>query len=167
MQVKHFFATAILLGIVAHVGTAHADTIVYDSVGFIQGSQSFVDTFNIAAPGTLTISLTDVPWLDTISNLSFFLTSASGTFGSPMNGGSESMNIGAGTFYAHWFGEADGQFQLGAYAIKISFQPEFSAVPLPSSLILTLSGLGLLFGRQWVRTLGRWGRTIAGQPATI
>lgn len=155
MQMKHFLAAAILLCAVAQVGKARADTIVYDSVGFIQGSQSFVDTFNITAPGTLTISLTDVPWLDTISNLSFFLTSASGTFGPPMNGGSESMQIGAGTFYAHWFGEADGQFQLGVYALKISFQPTFSAVPLPSSLILLLSGLGLMFGRRWSRGLAR------------
>lgn len=158
MQMKHFFAAAILLCAVAQVGKARADSIVYDGVNFIQGSQSFVDTFNITTPGTLTISITDVPWLDPISNQSFFLTSASGTLGAPMSGGSESVQIGAGTFYAHWFGEADGQFQLGVFALQISFHPDVSAVPLPSSLILMLSGLGMMFGR-------RWGRALAGQPA--
>lgn len=158
MQMKHFFAAAILLCAVAQVGKARADSIVYDSVNFIQGSQSFVDTFNITTPGTLTVSLTDVPWLDSISNLSFFVTSASGTLGPPMDGGSESMKIGAGTFYAHWFGDADGQYQLGVFALKISFHPDVSPVPLPSSLILLLSGLGLMFGRQWRRA-------FAGQPA--
>ncbi|HEY2463024.1 MAG TPA: hypothetical protein VGI32_03105 [Steroidobacteraceae bacterium] len=160
MQMKQFFlAAAILFCLVGQVSQARADTVVYDSVGFIQGSQSFVDTFNITTPGTLTISMSDVPWLDTLSNLSFFLTSANGTFGAPMNGGSESMNIGAGTFYAHWFGEADGQYQVGVYSLKISFQPAVSAVPLPASLILLLSGLTLMFGR-------RWGRAPVGQAAT-
>lgn len=159
MQLKHFFAAAILLCAAVQAGKARADSIVYDSVNFIQGSQSFVDTFNITAPGTLTVTLTDVPWLDAISNQSFFLTSASGALGSPMSGGTESMQIGAGTFYAHWFGQADGQFQLGVFALQISFHPDVGAVPLPGSLILLLSGLVLMFGWR------RWGRTAAGQPA--
>ena len=142
MQMKHFFAAAILMCAgLSQPDIARADTVMYDSVGFIQGNQSFVDTFNITTPGTLTVSLADVPWLDTVSGLSFFLTSASGVLGPTIDGGSESMKIGAGTFYAHWFGEADGQFNLGVYSLKISFHPDVSAVPLPSSLILMLSGL--------------------------
>jgi hypothetical protein len=160
MQLKHFLTAALLCVALARVDTVRADTVMYDSVGFIQGNQSFVDTLNITTPGTLTITLSDVPWLDAISNLSLFLTSASGTFGPAMNGGSESLKVGAGTFYAHWFGEADGQFQLGVYSLKISFQPDVSPVPLPASAILLLSGLLVMVG-------GRRCRKLPGRAAAI
>ena len=160
MQPKQFFAVILVLSAaLGQIATARADTIMYDGVGFIQGNQSFVDTFNITAPGTLTVSLSNVPWLDTISDLSFFLSSATGTVGTTMNAGSESMKIGAGTFYAHWFGDANGPFQLGVYSLQISFQPDVSAVPLPASLILMLSGLPLMLG--WRRRRPVAGRTAA------
>lgn len=135
----------------APFGSAWADTVVYDSSGFVQGSQSFVDSFTVTTPGTLTISLADVPWLDSLSGLNLFLTTASGPMGASMGAGTESMQIGPGTFYAHWFGDANGQYKLGVYSLEIMFHPEFSAVPVPASLILLLSGLGLTFA--WPRRM--------------
>jgi hypothetical protein len=148
MQLRNILAaTALMLGAAfAPFGSACADTVLYDNSGFVQGSQSFVDSFTVTTPGTLTISLADVPWLDTLSGLNLFLTTASGPMGASMMGaGTESMQVGPGTFYAHWFGDANGQYKVGVYSLEIMFHPEFSAVPVPASLILLLSGLGLMF----------------------
>ena len=130
-------------------GSASADTVLYDSSGFIQGQQSFVQSFDITTAGTLTVSLSDIPWLDTISNLNFFLTTASGTVGASMGAGTESMSVGPGMVYAHWYGDAAGTFGVGVYGIKLNFQPTGTPVPLPGTLILLLSGLGLLFGMRY------------------
>ena len=149
MTMRHLLAVAALVLCAGSMplSAARADTVLYDSVGFVQGNQSFVDSFNIAVPGTLTISLSDVPWLDAVSDLSFFLSSATGVLGSPANTGTESWKVGAGNFYAQWFGDAKGQYGIGVYALTISFRPDVSAVPLPSSLILLLSGAGVfIFG---------------------
>jgi hypothetical protein len=131
--------------------SAAADTVLYDSAGFIQGQQSFVQSFDITTAGTLTVSLADIPWLDTISNLNFFLTSAGGTIGKSMGAGTESIGVGPGVIYAHWFGDANGAFGVGAYGIKLSFQPG-TPVPLPGALFLLLSALAALVG---VRPLRR------------
>ena len=139
MQLRRLICIA-LLGIgVSPLRSVLADTL-YDSSGFIQGQQSFVQSFDITAPGTLTVSLSDIPWLDTISNLSFFVTSATGPIGGSFAQGTESIDLGPGVIFAHWFGDANGSFGVGAYGIKIQFQPS-TPVPLPSSLLLLLSGL--------------------------
>jgi hypothetical protein len=150
MKSRHVFAIlSLALGVAAlPIADARADTL-YDSATFVQGQQSFVQTFNITTPGTLTVTLTDIPWLDTVSNLTGFLTTTKGLVGSTFSGGSESYNVGAGTVYAHWFGEANGAFDIGVLGVKIVFQPNnVTAVPIPASLLLLLSGLGILFGWQ-------------------
>jgi hypothetical protein len=153
MQLRHFLAPISLLLCAAFVptGSVRADTVLYNNAGFIQGSQSFVDSFNITTPGTLTVSLADVPWLDPISNLNLFLSTASGVLGTSMGAGTESMQVQPGTIYAHWFGDADGQYQIGVYSLEIQFQPQGSTVPLPGALVLLLSGIFVIFARQWRR----------------
>jgi hypothetical protein len=149
MQLRYFLAAAAML--VAGLGpSAHADTVLYGDAGFIDGSQSFVQPLDITQSGTLTISLSNVPWLDTISDLSFFVTTASKAVGGWETGGSESVQVGPGTVYAHWFGDADGKYGVGAFSVKITFQPGVvSAVPLPGSLALLLSAFGLVFLAGW------------------
>lgn len=128
---------------------AFADTVIYDGVSLIQGQQAFSDTFSVSAPGALTISLSNIPWLDTVSNLSGFVSNASGEIGNTLTGaGSETMNLTAGTYYAHWFGDAAGQYNLGVVGLNITFEANGTSVALPPSLVLMLSGLGLLFGWQ-------------------
>lgn len=146
-------ALAVIAAWALSLRPAAADTVIYDSAGFIQGQQSFVESFDITTAGTLTVTLADIPWLDTISNLNFFLSSAGGTIGKSMGAGTESIGVGPGVFYAHWFGDANGQFGVGAYGIKLMFQPgSVTPVPLPGALFLLLSALAALVG---VRPLRR------------
>jgi len=131
---------------------ARADTMLYDSSGFIQGAQSFTQSFNITSAGTLTVTLSDVPWLDTISGLNVFLTTSTGLVGTAMGPGTETMSVGPGMVYAHWLGDANGVYGAGAYGLSIDFHPEYATVPLPKSVLLLLSGLGILLG--WQRRAG-------------
>jgi len=140
---------ALLAGPIA----ARAGTVLYDSSGFIEGQQSFVQGFDLTSAGTITVTLSNIPWLDTISGLDCFLTTANGAIGTSMGPGTESFNVGPGMVYAHWFGDANGSFGLGVYGLDIVFQsngqmPSGTPVPLPTSLILLLSGLGVLWGWQ-------------------
>jgi hypothetical protein len=147
MNARHFL-TATALVLCAVMGSAaNAGTILYNEAGFIQGQESFVQSFDITSKGTLTISLSNVPWLDTIQDLDCFVSTSTGVLGASMSGaGTETISVGPGMVYAHWFGDASGQYGLGVYAMKITFQPAVvSAVGLPGSVVLLLSGLGALF----------------------
>jgi hypothetical protein len=132
-------------------GAAHADMIIYDSMTVFQGQQAFTDSFNVSTPGTLTVTVTGVPWLDTVTNLSFFMSSPTGTVGSTLAGaGTESISLNSpGTYSANWFGNAQGLYDLGVVGVNIEFRPNGTPVPLPASILLMLSGLGLLFA--WPR----------------
>jgi len=136
------------------LGSACASTVMYDSAGFIQGQQSFVESFNITTSGTLTVSLSSVPWLDTVTDLSVFVSTPSGVLGSATGPGTESTTVGPGMIYVHWFGDASGAYDLGVYGLKVTFQPNgVTPVPLPGSLLLLLSGIGFLMAWQYRRPL--------------
>jgi hypothetical protein len=154
VQLRHIIA-ATLIGVCACMipVAAQADTVLYDSAGFITGQQSFVQSFDITTAGTLTVTLSNIPWLDTIAGLNGFVSTATSVLGSSIGVGTESMSVQPGMIYAHWFGDANGAYGLGVYGVKIMFQPNgVTAVALPRSLVLLLSGLGVLFG--WQRRNG-------------
>jgi len=138
-------AVAMVAAWMIGLGVAHADTVLLNEAGFIKGQQSFVQSFDITTPGTLTITLTDIPWLDTLSGLSGFVSSSSGVMGGMFTDGKEIMNVNPGMLYAHWFGDANGAYGVGVYGIKVSFQPNGTVVPLPGTLVLLLSALALLY----------------------
>ena len=149
MRNRGLAAAILILGVsVFSMSAAQASVVLYDQAGLIQGQQSFVQSFDVTTAGTLTVSLSSIPWLDAISGLSCFLTTSSGLLGSSMSSGTESLSVGPGMIYAHWFGDAAGAFGVGAYGLKIQFQAAGTAVPLPTALVLMLSGLGILFGWQ-------------------
>jgi|SRR5271155_5139994 len=129
---------------------AYADMVVFDSMSLFQGQQAFTETFSVETTGTLDVTVSDIPWLDAVANLSFFLSSPKGVVGPTMNGGgSELINIGPGTYTASWFGNAQGAYDLGVVGVNIDFQPNGTPVGIPASVLLMLSGLGLLFA--WPR----------------
>jgi len=102
--------------------------------------------FSITTPGTLTVTISNIPWLDVVTDVTSYLSTTNGVIGTTMHAaGTETMNIGPGTFYAHWFGNAQGTYNEGVLGVDIQFQPSFSTVPLPGSLLLLLSGLGFLY----------------------
>jgi hypothetical protein len=128
---------------------ARADMVLYDSATLIQGDGGSTETFQVTTPGTLTVTLSNIPWLDVVSNLNYFLSNSSGTIGSMMSGfGTEQIALTPGTYYAHWFGDAQGTFNEGVLGINIQYQPSVTPVPLPASWILMVGGLVLLFGWQ-------------------
>jgi hypothetical protein len=151
MKSRTFAASALLvLGIwLTPFAASRADSVLYDASSFVEGQQSFTQSFNVSGPGTLTVSITDIAWLDIVSDLNCFLSTASGLINPAANGGgSETFSVGSGPIYAHWFGSAQGIYDLGVIGVKITFQPAGIPVPLPASLVLLLSGLGVLFGWQ-------------------
>ncbi len=122
---------------------APANVVLTDSVGFIRGTQIFTDTFDVATSGVLTVSLSAIPWLDTLQDLNCFASSPSGgVLSGTFNGNIESIKVRPGDISVNWYGTAAGTFGVGAYALQVDFQP----VPIPASLPLLLSGLGVLWG---------------------
>ncbi len=144
-------ASILMLGAWAlPVGAARADSIIYDGISLISGQQAFTESFNLTSSGALTMNLTSIPWLDTVSGLSGFLSTSAGQISDSLitGPGTSTVDLGPGTYYAHWFGDASGQYNLGVVGLKIDFASNGTPVGLPTSLVLMLSGLGLLFGWQ-------------------
>jgi hypothetical protein len=138
------------------LGRAHADTVLFDSSGFIRGTQAFTDTFNLTAPGTLTVTLTNVAWPAQLASLNFLLSSDQGVMGKEVGSGKYSFDIKTGgNVFAQWFGTAQGPLNAGVYSLRIDFHPlGETAVPIPPSLLLLGSGLVFLWFR--LRQQKRW-----------
>ncbi len=144
------------------IGSNHARAaqMVYDGVGFIQGTQTLTDSFTLASPGTLTVSLANIGWPQQLASLSLLLTSASGALlgqesvpGNSLFGvDTQTFNVQAGNITAQWFGTAQGELNSGVYGLEVQFQPDSgSPVPLPTSIALLMSGLGLLIWQRRTR----------------
>jgi hypothetical protein len=151
MNARRFWILSIAAAGAWWGGAVRAESVLYNDAAVVQGEEAFVQTFNVASAGTITFSLSNIPWLDTVSDLTGFLSTSSGAVGRTLAGtGSETISVGPGTYYAHWFGDAQGAYNEGVLGVQIQFQPNaITAVPIPLPLILLLSGLGLLFG--WLR----------------
>ena len=135
---------------------AMASEVLYNSVGFMQGTQSFSDSFNVSSAGTLTVTLGNVGWPQPLSSLNLLVSSGGGALGPEMGAGTSSFNVAAGDVFAQWFGTAaTGGLNAGVYSLEIQFQPNSgsggSVVPLPTSIALLLSGIGLLVWQRRTR----------------
>ncbi|HEY0748451.1 MAG TPA: PEP-CTERM sorting domain-containing protein [Steroidobacteraceae bacterium] len=128
------------------VMSAHARAaILYDGAGFLTGTQSFSDTLNLPSAGTLTVTLGDIAWPQSLASLNMVVTTPSGALGPEMGIGTSIFNVTAGgNVTTQWFGTAQGPMDAGVYTLEIQFQPLGTVVPLPTSIGLLLSGLGLL-----------------------
>jgi hypothetical protein len=157
MNVRHLLSITACVICAAIAGRVDASEVLYDGTGFLTGQQSFVQSFNITGPGTLTVSLSNVAWPEQLSDLNMVLSSTGGSLlGPEMGAGTDSFHVDSGTIYAQWFGTAQGPLDIGVYSLKVQFQPGTTAVPLPASIAVLLSGLGLL---AWQRRGRRMGRT--------
>jgi hypothetical protein len=67
--------------------------------------------------------------------------------GSATNGGFDSVQVQPGVISVNWYAQdpANGTYGVGAYGLKVDFQPAgVAVVPTPAALPLLLSGLGVL-----------------------
>jgi len=156
MKIRSLLPTAIaaLAALPLVGGRAEAATqILYDGVGFMQGTQSFTESFNLPTAGTLTVTLGNVAWPQQLASLNLLVTSANGAAGPEMGAGTSSYKVAAGDVYAQWFGTAQGPLDAGVYSLEIQFSPSYtrSQVPLPTSVGLLLSGLALLLWQRRTR----------------
>jgi hypothetical protein len=144
MKFKLMTVFCVSLLAIGGVRAARAADVLYDSVGFLQGQQSFVQAFNITGPGTLTVTLGNVAWPETLANLNMTLSTAAGMMGPEMGAGSVTFDVKGGPIFAQWFGTAQGPLDLGVYSLKVVFNANVvTPVPLPTSVLLM--GFGLLF----------------------
>jgi hypothetical protein len=154
VQSKFLWALVLSLGIGAlPMSRANADTVLYDGSGFLTGTESFSQSFNLTAPGTLTVTLSNVAWPQQLASLNFLLSSANGMMGPEMSTGTNTFAVVAGgNVFAQWFGTAQGPLNAGVYSLKIDFAPSATPVPLPTSVLLLLSGLALLLWQRRPRS---------------
>jgi hypothetical protein len=146
---------------------AGASEILYDGVGFLQGTQSFTDSFSLSSPGTLTVTLANVAWPTQLASLDLLVSSPSGALGPELDAtnstATATYNVTSGNVVAQWFGTAQGSFNAGVYALEIQFQPSGNPVPLPTSIALFLSGIGLLVWQRRTR-VGTHGVSTSDGP---
>jgi len=136
---------------------AIASEVLYDNSGFIQGQQSFEQSFNLAGPGTLTVTLTNSDWPQPLANLNMIVSTSQGLLGPEMGAGTETFRFGGGQVFAQWFGTAQGSLDTGVYGMKVEWTP---TVPLPTSIVLFLSGLALLAWQRREREARRNARQL-------
>src|ERR1700690_200946 len=123
MKINGFLAASVLvIAAFAMSGAARASMVLYDAPSVVQGQEGFMQSFSVTTPGTLTFSVSSVSWLDVVADLNCFLSTATSVMGTPMGYGSESFNIGPGTYYAHWMGDARGAYNEGILGVKLQFQ---------------------------------------------
>lgn len=122
---------------------AVASEVLYDNAGFVLGQQSFAESFELGGPGTLTITLSNIAWPQSLASLNLMVSTSHGLLGPEMGAGTDIFHVAApGMVYAQWFGTAQGPLDIGVYGVKVDWAPV--SVPLPTSIALLLSGLVLL-----------------------
>ena len=148
MKLKSLAALTLLLSTWIVTAPAHADTVLYDGTGFVVGTQSFVQSFNLSTPGTLEVTLTNVAWPEQLASLNMLLGSASGAMGPEMGAGTASFKVKAGDVFAQWFGTAQGTSGRGRLLDEDrlhSFGSNRSALThLPGALRIRAGAVGLV-----------------------
>ena len=127
---------------------ARADMMLLSDTALVSGTQSAVFSFDAPSAGTVTATLSNLPWPAPLSTLSFVATSATETLSSwsaPV-AQAESFQVGPGTYFAHIMAAATGPLNLGLYSLNLSFAPAVGPVPLPASDWLLVVGVLVLFG---------------------
>jgi len=110
----------------------------------VSGTDSSVASFTLTSAEPITVQLSNIPWPQTLSSLSFMLSSADQVIGSWLTETStvQTYQLSPGTYFAHITGTASGSVDLGLYSLSIGTQP--AAVPLPAGGALLLGGLVVL-----------------------
>jgi hypothetical protein len=158
MKIQHVLTLIICVAgaLAASARSADASEILYDSSGFMRGQQSMEETFVVNGPGTLTITLSNVDWPQSLASLNLLVSSTQGLLGPEMGPGTATFNVTGGDVFAQWFGTAQGPLNTGVYGLEVMWNSATAPVPLPTSFALLLAGLLLLL---WHRR----GRIASGE----
>src|ERR1700722_19375920 len=113
------WALCLVGAVVASGRTAEASVVLYDSSGFIQGQQSFVQSFSLAGPGTLTVTLSNINWPTSLASLNMLVATSQGLLGPEMGQGTDTFKFTGGTIYTQWFGTAQGPLDTGVFGVNI------------------------------------------------
>lgn len=159
MKITHLTMSAAALMACWSLGStgARASEILYEGVGFLQGTQSFTDSFTLSSPGSLTVTLSNVAWPTQLASLDMLVSQPSGALGPELDAtnstATATYKVTSGNVVTEWFGSAQGALNAGVYALEIQFSPA-NTVPLPTSIAVFLSGLGLLLWQRKSRAAG-------------
>lgn len=155
MKISKVFLVALSALALWSMGSRHAPAaVLYDGAGWFQGTQSFSDTLPpLPSAGTLTVTLTNWAMPVPLSSLKLIVESTNKvlmTGDASTSPFSSSFSVNAGDVFVQWFGTAQGALG-GMYGMLVTFQPTGgNTVPLPTSIALFLSGIGLLL---WQRRI--------------
>jgi hypothetical protein len=140
---------------------ALADTMMLLSdTTMVRGTSSATFSFDVPTTGTVTATLSNLVWPDSLKTLTFSATTANSTLSSwsaldsSDQTRSEPFTVGPGTYFAHIMATAQGDLNLGLYSLNVTFTP--SAVSLPATEWMLLAGVLMLFGL--TRVMGMFGR---------
>lgn len=156
MRMKHWVAALGLAAVCTCSVAAHASTLPpsgspsLSQLGFVAGSDSVVYELTTAGAGTFHVDLSDFDWPSKLATLDFSATTASSVLDTLSGPGSATFEVGsAGTYYAHVTAQAQGNFDVGLYGLRIDFTP----VSLPGAAWLFVSGLAVVAAMRRKRAL--------------
>jgi hypothetical protein len=113
----------------------------------VTGTENASYSFDAPTAGTVTAQLSNLPWPDTLSALSFSATTASdvvSSWSAADSSQTRTFEVGPGTYFAHILATAGGSLDVGLYSLTLSFKPD--VVPLPGAAWMLLGGIAALFG---------------------
>ncbi len=139
-----------LMGLAA-APAARADSLIYAQTTLVSGTASTTQQFDVASAGKVSVSLESLAWPPgAMTSLSFAVTSASQVINSwsGLGGATDqtTFDVGPGTYFAHIMATANSALNLGLYSITMTFSPTTSAVPLPMSGWMLVTGMFVLAG---------------------
>ena len=130
-------------------GAASASTakdILLNVSGTIRSDESFTDTINVPAPGTLVVKLAENDWDSVFGGLDGTVTSPNGTVLSEFGPGVQLIRVGAGTLDVNWFEREGKDYNRDQrYRLEIEYRANTVPVGLPGAAVLLGSGLVVLF----------------------
>jgi hypothetical protein len=145
MQIQKVVRGALAFGLLcAAAGQALGAQVLYDSIDLVSGQQTVTDSFALAGPGTLTVSLQDMQFPAPFASLDLMVSNSTALLGPETGAGTESFQItGPQQIYVQALATAEGPLGTGVFGLDVMWKPT-TPVPLATSIAFLGSGLLLL-----------------------
>jgi hypothetical protein len=124
---------------------AHAEQLLV-TTPLVEGSLASDTAFAVTGPGTVTVSLADLGWPNSLQSLTFAATTPTSVLATMSGVGQVSFKVTSAGVYDAIVGAVSNRaalLGLGWYSLRIDFTPA-APVPLPPDAWLLLSALVLL-----------------------